>query len=83
MSDIIEFDEARNVKKIYKLVKEFPRFNLYEVSVVDPKTNKEKFAYRETRERKDFGRRLHTRQEMLDLVNQKLNLVGDKNESSE
>ncbi len=82
MPDIVEFDERNNLKKIYKLIQEYTRFNLYEVHVINLKTNEEKVVYRETKERQDFGRKLQTKREMLNLVNQKLNLVGDENESS-
>lgn len=82
MIDKIEEDRVLKFKKVYKLIKEYPRFNLYEVSVIDLKTNQEKFVYRETKERKDFGKKLLTKKEILDTVNEKIKLVGNLNELS-
>lgn len=82
MIDKIEEDKVLNIKKIYRLIEEYPRFNLYEVSVIDLKTNKERFVYQETKERNDFGKKLLTKKEILKTVNKKIKMVGDLNESS-
>lgn len=82
MIEKVEEDKVLNIKKIYKLIEEYPRFNLYEVSVIDLKTNEERFVYRETKERNDFGKKLLTKKEILDTVNKKMKMAGDMYESS-
>lgn len=67
--------------KEYELYQSYTRFNVYKVYKVYPKTKKRVFLYTETKERTDYGKRLYTKQELLNELNKRLEVIDDANKS--
>lgn len=70
------------LKKEYELYQSYERFKVYNVFIIKEDGEK-RFIYRETKPRTDYGKKLYSKEKVLQEVSKRLEVMNDATKSIE